>query len=293
MNPPQRPETRLVLITGLSGSGKTSVANAFEDLGYHTVDNLPLPLLEILLDDPGAVLPERSSLAVVADVRAPGFHEKFPKVWERLDRDRIRATLLFLEASDETLVRRFSETRRPHPLAMDQPVIEGIRQERELLTDIRGLAHRVLDTGAWNIHDVRTQIHREFAEHPAQDASLFLSVTSFGFKHGIPYGTDMLFDVRFLPNPHFEPELQPRTGLESEVMEYLEGAPEFSNVVERFTDLLLYLLPRFRDQDRSYLSVAVGCTGGRHRSVAVAVRLGELLDAAGWPARVLHRDVER
>lgn len=286
-------ETRLILITGLSGSGKTSVANAFEDLGYHTVDNLPLPLLEILLRDPQAVLPERSSLAVVADVRAPGFHEKFPKMWHGLDRQRIRATLLFLEASDETLVRRFSETRRPHPLALDRPVIEGIGRERELLKEIRGMAHRVLDTGAWNIHDVRTQIHREFADHPAQAASLFLSITSFGFKHGIPYGTDMLFDVRFLPNPHFEPELQARTGQEPEVMRYLEGHPEFSGVIDHFIDLLLYLLPRFRDQDRSYLSVAVGCTGGRHRSVAVAVRLGERLDAAGWPARILHRDVDR
>lgn len=293
MNPPARAKTRLILITGLSGSGKTSVANAFEDLGYHTVDNLPLPLLEILLRDPDAVLPERTSLAVVADVRAPGFHEKFPKMWHELDRSQIRATLLFLEASDETLVRRFSETRRPHPLAMDRPVIEGIRRERELLTDIRGLAHRVLDTGAWNIHDVRTQIHREFADHPAQDASLFLSITSFGFKHGIPYGTDMLFDVRFLPNPHFEPELQQQTGLDDDVMDYLQEREEFSGVVDRFTDLLLYLLPRFRDQDRSYLSVAIGCTGGHHRSVAVAVRLGERLEDAGWPARVLHRDVER
>lgn len=293
MSPPARSKTRLILITGLSGSGKTSVANAFEDLGYHTVDNLPLPLLEILLRDPAAVLPERTSLAVVADVRAPGFHEQFPKMWHGLDRSQVRATLLFLEASDETLVRRFSETRRPHPLAMDRPVIEGIRRERELLTDIRGLAHRVLDTGAWNIHDVRTQIHREFADHPAQDGSLFLSITSFGFKHGIPYGTDMLFDVRFLPNPHFEPELQQQTGLDDDVMDYLQDRAEFSGVVDRFTDLLLYLLPKFRDQDRSYLSVAIGCTGGHHRSVAVSVRLGERLEDAGWPARVLHRDVER
>jgi UPF0042 nucleotide-binding protein len=293
MTDPAGPPTRLVLITGLSGSGKTSVAHAFEDLGYHTVDNLPLPLLRVLLQDPGAVLPERSSLAVVTDVRAPGFHREFPRLWEEIDRSRLRVALLFLEASDETLLRRFSETRRPHPLAPDRPLLSGIREERELLADIRDLAHRVLDTGAWNIHDVRQQINREFAAHPEAAGGLVLSLTSFGFKHGVPYGTDMLFDVRHLPNPQWHPELRDRTGRDREVQEFLHREPSFVELVDRLADFLLFLLPQFRGQDRSYLSVAIGCTGGRHRSVAVAVAVGERLAAQGWSPTLEHRDLER
>lgn len=287
------PKLRLVLITGLSGSGKTSVANAFEDLGYHTVDNLPLPLLEILLAAPAKIVPDQTSLAVVADVRTPGFHEVLPRLWEQLDRERIQPTLIFLEAPDESLVRRFSETRRPHPLAVDRPVIDGIRQERQLLTDLRGLADRVFDTSEWNIHDVRQKINREFADHPAQGGGMFLSITSFGFKHGIPYGTDMLFDVRFLPNPHFVPGLREQTGRDEAVKVFLEEKAEFGELVERLSNLLLYLLPLYQAQDRSYLSVGIGCTGGRHRSVATAVQVGQRLADSGWPAQVLHRDVEK
>lgn len=292
------PRPRLVLVTGLSGSGKSSVGNALEDLGYYTVDNLPLPLLETFLKRPGELVPQHRHIAVVTDVRAPGFHEQLPRLVRDLDRRRLEVTLLFLEAPDETLVRRFSETRRPHPLALDRPVIEGIRKEREMLAELRGLADRVLDTGEWTIHDVRNQIYRAFAADPADPADLsgselVLSLTSFGFKHGIPYGTDMLFDVRFLPNPYFVPELKDQSGRDEGVRVYLDRQPAFAQVVERFRDLLLDLLPRFAEQNRSYLAVAIGCTGGRHRSVAVCEALRDALGEQGWGARVIHRDLER
>jgi len=288
---------RLVLVTGLSGSGKSSVGNSLEDLGYYTVDNLPLPLLRTFLESPGDLVPQHRRIAVVTDVRAPGFHQELPKLVRGLDRERLDVTLLFLEASDETLVRRFSETRRPHPLALDRPVIEGIRRERELLAGLRGLADRVLDTGEWTIHDVRNQIYRAFAAEPAggpdPQGGMIVSLTSFGFKHGIPYGTDMLFDVRFLPNPYFVPELKEQTGKDEGVRTYLHREPTFVEVVASFRTLLLDLLPRFAEQDRSYLAVAIGCTGGRHRSVAVCEALRDELADAGWSAQVIHRDLER
>jgi UPF0042 nucleotide-binding protein len=289
---------RLVLVTGLSGSGKSSVGNALEDLGYYTVDNLPLPLLRTFLKQPGELVPQHRHIAVVTDVRAPGFHEELPTLVRGLDRQRLDVTLLFLEASDETLVRRFSETRRPHPLAVHRPVIEGIRRERELLADLRGLADRVLDTGEWTIHDVRNQIYRAFAMDQAVEGGegepgMVVSLTSFGFKHGIPYGTDMLFDVRFLPNPYFVPELKDHSGRDAEVRDFLDRQPEFHDVVERFRDLLSDLLPRFESQNRSYLAVAVGCTGGRHRSVAGCEALRDRLAENGWGIQVIHRDLDR
>jgi UPF0042 nucleotide-binding protein len=190
-------------------------------------------------------------------------------------------------------VRRFSETRRPHPLAGDGPVIEGIRREREQLAELRGLADLVFDTSEWSIHEIRSQVYRGFATRPGERPAMQVSLVSFGFKHGIPYGTDLLFDVRFLPNPHFVAGLRERTGQEQPVLDYLEATPDFAEVNTRLADLLAFLLPRYRQENRSYVSVAVGCTGGRHRSVAVVERLKEALDEAGWPARVIHRDVAR
>jgi RNase adapter protein RapZ len=290
-SPPDK--AKLVVITGLSGSGKSVVAKCFEDLSYYTVDNLPLPLLRQFLDDPLGLVRGHDRIAVVADVRAPGFAEEFPRLYAEIDRERMEPVLLFLEASDEVLVRRFSETRRPHPLAQDRPAIEGIRRERELLADLRGRADRILDTSEWSIHEIRSQIYREFATHPGDEPGVVVSLVSFGFKHGIPYGTDLLFDVRFLSNPHFVPGLREKTGQDREVQEYLESEPEYEEVVRRLSDLLKYLLPLYRRENRSYVSVAVGCTGGRHRSVAVGERLQEALDAEGWPARLIHRDLSR
>jgi UPF0042 nucleotide-binding protein len=284
---------RLVIITGLSGSGKSVVAKCFEDLSYYTVDNLPLPLLRLFLDNPLDLVRGNDRIAVVTDVRAPGFAEEFPRLFAEIDRERIEPRLLFLESSDEVLVRRFSETRRPHPLAPDQPVIEGIRREREVLAELRARADMVFDTSAWSIHEIRNQVYREFAANPGEEPGMVVSLVSFGFKHGIPYGTDLLFDVRFLPNPHFVPGLREQTGQDDGVQAYLDQQPDFAELIDRLTDLLVFLLPRYRRENRSYLSVAIGCTGGRHRSVAAAERLKAALESQGWPARVIHRDIAR
>jgi len=284
---------KLVLITGLSGSGKSIVAKCFEDLGYYTVDNLPLPLLRRFLHDPLEHVRGVDRIAVVTDVRAPGFAEEFPRLLDEIDRDAYVVTLLFLESADEVLVRRFSETRRPHPLAMDRPVSEGIRRERELLAPLRARADMVFDSSQWSVHEIRNQVYREFASHPGEEPGMVLSLVSFGFKHGVPPGTDLLFDVRYLSNPHFVPGLREQTGQDPEVLEYLRKQPDFEEIVLRLTDLLVHLLPRYRRENRSYLSVAVGCTGGRHRSVAVCERLRVELETHGWPARLIHRDIAR
>ena len=290
---PEGGRPRLVLITGLSGSGKSVVAKCFEDLGYYTVDNLPLPLLKQFLERPLELVRGYDRIAVVTDVRAPGFADEFPRLFGEIDRAKVEPTLLFLEASDEILVRRFSETRRPHPLAPDKAVIEGILRERELLAELRARADMVFDTTTWSIHEIRTQVFREFASSPDEEPGMVVSLVSFGFKHGIPYGTDLLFDVRFLSNPHFVPGLREQTGQDAAVQEYLLRQPDFEEVVARIADLLLFLLPRYRQENRSYVSVAVGCTGGRHRSVAVGERLRTTLEQAGWPARLIHRDISR
>ncbi len=282
---------RLVLITGLSGSGKSSVAKCFEDLGYHTVDNLPLPLLREFLRRPLELVEDNDRIAVVTDVRAPRFAEELPRLIAEIDTERLEPTLLFLEASDQSLVRRFSETRRPHPLAGDSPLIEGIARERELLSEVRGQADMVLDTSEWSIHEIRNQIYRDFSEGTAEGPGMVVSLVSFGFKHGTPYGADLLFDVRFLPNPHFVPGLRELTGRDAPVREFLEGEAEYGEILDRLADLLRYLLPRYRRENRSYVSIAVGCTGGHHRSVAICEALSDRLADAGWAVRVVHRDI--
>ncbi|MGB5659445.1 MAG: RNase adapter RapZ [Thermoanaerobaculia bacterium] len=286
---------RLVLITGLSGSGKSSVAKCFEDLGYYCIDNLPLPLLREFLSRPLELGEGHEKISVVTDVRAAGFAAEFPRLVAEMDRRHLSVTLLFLEASEDALVRRFSETRRPHPLAGDRPLLDGIRQERELLAEVRGVADLVLDTSDWSIHEVRNQVFREFAGE-SSDPSLtgpVVSLVSFGFKHGIPPGTDLLFDVRFMSNPHFVPELQDLTGLDAAVRQFLDKLDDYHELLQKVEELLLFLLPRFSRENRSYVSVAVGCTGGRHRSVAVAEELANRLQNAQWSARVIHRDIAR
>jgi len=285
---------RLVLVTGLSGSGRSTVGKCLEDLGFHCVDNLPLPLLERFLADPLAGVPEDVDLAVVTDVRTPGFAERFPRLVEAIDREVVTPVLLFLEAGDETLVRRFSETRRTHPLAGGRPLIESIRRERELLAELRGAADRIYDTSEWTLHELRHQVYREFGERSeGGERGLDITITSFGFKYGIPYGTDLLFDVRFLPNPHFVADLRERSGEEAPVRRYLEEQDEYRELVSRLEDFLLYLLPNYEREERSYLSIGIGCTGGRHRSVAVARALVDRLGEHDWPVRLSHRDLER
>jgi UPF0042 nucleotide-binding protein len=201
---------QLVLITGLSGSGKSTVGKCFEDLGYYCVDNLPLPLLRNFLAKP--LVEGHRRIAVVTDVRAPGFASEFPRLFDEIDRDLVHPVLLFLEASDEVLVRRFSETRRPHPLGGQRPVIEGIRAERELMTEVRARADKLFDSSDWSIHEMRAHIYQDFGAESDRPPGLEVSLVSFGYKHGVPAGTDLLLDVRFLPNPYFVPGLRERTG---------------------------------------------------------------------------------
>lgn len=288
-----RQPVRLVLVTGLSGSGKSVVANAFEDLGYYTVDNLPLPLLEQFLERPSELVPGDRRIAVVADLRVPGFAEAFPELMQGLDRDRIDFTLLFLDASDEVLVRRFSETRRPHPLAPDASVSEGIQRERESMGELRARADTLFDTSEWTVHDLRKAVYDQFAGELEAAPSMVVNLFTFGFKRGLPPGPDLVFDVRFLDNPHFVPGLREKTGRDREVREYLEERAEYGELLDRLTDLLLWTLPRYRREHRSYLTVAVGCTGGRHRSVAVGEELRRRLGDEGWVVRLSHRDADR
>lgn len=284
---------QIVVITGLSGSGKSTVAKCFEDLDYYCVDNLPLPLLRELLAKPRELTGGKSHIAVVTDVRAPGFAGQFPALFREAEAADTPLTLLFLEASAETLVRRFSETRRPHPLSKELAVPDAIRRESEMLAELRGMADMVFDSSQWTIHEMRSKIYHAFGDRSRTGPAMQVSLVSFGFKFGIPVGSDLLFDVRFLPNPHFVEGLRPLTGCDEPVQSYLEGKDDYRELLSRLGDLLGYLLPRYQGENRSYLSVAVGCTGGKHRSVAIVEALRRELAAAGWSVKVEHRDIER
>ena len=283
---------RLLVISGLSGSGKSTAANALEDIGYYCVDNLPLTLLRAFLTDPLAHVGEHRLIAVVTDVRTPGSAEVLPELLAKIDRQRFELTVIFLEATEDALLRRYSETRRSHPIGVGtRPVIDGIRREKDLLAPLRGLADLILDTSEWSVHDVRREIHREFAE--GREAALTVSLVSFGFKHGIPAGSDLVFDVRFLPNPYFIPGLRELSGRDPEVREFMDAQDDFLELAERLDGLLAFLLPRYQQENRSYVTLAIGCTGGRHRSVALCELLSNSLATRDWSVRLRHRDVER
>lgn len=280
----------LLIITGLSGSGKTHVSRALEDVGWFCVDNLPSAMVPSF-----AELIERSHelrrSALVVDVRERGFPEAFPSVYGELRSGSLPASLLFLEADDRTLVRRFSETRRPHPLAGDEPPIEGIRAEREALRPIRKLADLILDTSRFTVHQLRDYV-RERYDVRSGGGRMVVSVTSFGFKYGVPPEADMVFDARFLPNPNFVPRLKRLTGSHPRVVEFLEEQPDTATLLRRLVSLLRFVLPRHEKEGRSYVTLAVGCTGGRHRSVMLANALGTAVEELGYTAQVYHRDVK-
>jgi UPF0042 nucleotide-binding protein len=280
----------VVIITGVSGSGMSSALKAFEDLGYFSIDNLPVQLIPtfVRLCDESS---EIDRTAFVVDVRSREFLGRFPRIHEELKSKGVNLTVLFLDADDEVLLRRYSETRRPHPLP-DQDVVVAIRQERELLREIRELSDFVIDTSEHTVHTLRDVIKDQFAEKTGAH-ELNVTISSFGFRHGLPRGLDMLFDVRFLPNPHFVPELRPFTGCDAAVIDYLRSESEVEDTIARFADLLAYLLPRFQREGKSYLSVGVGCTGGRHRSVMVAAAIGDRLSELGYKTKVMHRDIQK
>jgi RNase adapter protein RapZ len=283
---------QFVLITGLSGAGKGSVIKAFEDLGFYCVDNLPVNLIAKFAElsrQPGSRI-ERA--AVVVDIREGESLGQLPAIYTKLGQDGLETSLVFLEASDEALVRRFEETRRPHPLGRDLPVREGIRLERVLLKPIRQLADAVISTTRMNAHDLREFIQQRFGG-AKRHKHLLVSITSFGFRFGLPTDADLVFDLRFLPNPNYVASLKHRTGKDRAVRQYIRQFPETREFVRRLIDFVLYLLPKFVHEGKSYLNIALGCTGGRHRSVALAEEIGQILDREGYTIRVSHRDIGR
>ena len=285
-----KPESA-VIITGLSGAGKSYAQSTFEDLGFYCTDNLPVRMIEPLLEE--VTREGYRKVGVVVDVRTTGFAEDFPTIY----RDRIKkripeAMLIFLEASDEVLARRFSETRRPHPFDPEMPVVEAIAKERSSLAEVRNMADMVLDTSQFSVHELKAEVIRRF-ELPGYQREMMINIVTFGYKYVLPYNLDLMFDVRFLPNPHFVDELRPKTGLDREIVEYLEAKPEYTEFVKRLLDFVLYLLPQYENEMKSYLSIGIGCTGGRHRSVAIGERLREELTTAGYSVEMTHRDCKR
>ncbi len=280
----------LVIITGMSGSGKASVLKAFEDLGYYCVDNLPVELIprfaEMALQST-----EIRRTALVVDVREGSKLDQLPGILKAVRRT-IPTKVAFLEASDAALLRRFSETRRPHPLGIDAPVNTSIKAERRHLASIRALADIVIDTSKFNVHELRAHITERFREQ-ASGKSILVSCVSFGFRHGVPEEADLVFDVRFLPNPHFVPEFRALTGRDPRVVKYIQSFPQTKEFIRRISDLLVYLLPHYIHEGKSYLTISFGCTGGQHRSVMIAEEVGKRLHEAGYRVKITHRDMPR
>jgi UPF0042 nucleotide-binding protein len=282
----------LVIITGLSGSGKSYVQSTLEDLGFYCCDNLPLALIEPFLEEV-ASHEKADRVGIVVDVRTHNFANIFPSFYrDRLQQLVPNVVLIFLEASDEVLARRYSETRRPHPLAKDLPVEQAIQRERAELAEVKALANMVLDTSQFSVHELKAEVMKRF-QLKGYEVTMLVTIITFGFKYSMPYNLDLLFDVRFLPNPHFIEELRPKTGLDPEVIEYLKAQPEYDEFYERLIGFVDYLLPQYRKEMKSYLTIGVGCTGGKHRSVAIGQRLGEDLQRQGYSVEIVHRDSKR
>lgn len=283
-------QRELVILTGLSGSGKLSALKTFEDLGYYSVDNLPLELVSRFAD-----LVRQSTeierAALVVDVREGMRLDEFPALLKKVRRV-LPTRVVFLEASDDALVRRFSETRRPHPLGRGNTVVKSIRAERKRLEPIRNVADIVLDTTKFNVHDLRAHISAQF-EREESDRNLTISSNSFGFKNGVPAEADLVFDVRFLPNPHFVPEFRKLTGKDPRVAKYVRDFPQTTEFLDKTADMLKFLLPHYIKEGKSYLTVAFGCTGGQHRSVFIAEEMKKRLAGAGYRVKTSHRDMPR
>ena len=282
--------SRIVVISGMSGAGKSSALRAFEDIGYYCVDNLPPPLMNTfvgLCQRAGSGL-ERTALAI--DARTGGFLDDFAAAWQSLREREPGARLLFFDADDPSLVQRFSETRRPHPVASAHGVIDSIRAERDLLAPMRELADDVIDTTGYNVRTLREFLLGHFGQQESQPLSITL--TSFGFRGGVPQNADLVFDVRFLPNPYYDAQLRWQSGLDTPVREFVESQPATKQFLDHVEGLLAFLLPEYADEGKTYLTVAFGCTGGRHRSVAMACMVNEMLSRRGYSATVRHTDLE-
>jgi len=283
-------KTGLVIVTGMSGSGKGSVLRAFEDMGYYCVDNLPVDLIPKFAEL-CRTSSEMHRAALVVDIREGTALQRFPAIYRRF-RGKSRALLIFLEASDDALGRRFSETRRPHPLHKGKSLREGIEAERKALLPIREMADLVLDTSRFNVHDLRRHVTERFSG-TASDRSLVISCTSFGYRHGVPSESDLVFDVRFLPNPNYIPKFQHLTGKNAAVAEYIRSFPQTQEFMRRIAALLAYLIPHYVREGKSYLTISFGCTGGHHRSVHIAETIAQDLAERGFETKVTHRDIQK
>jgi UPF0042 nucleotide-binding protein len=283
------PAKHIVIITGMSGSGKSTAIRALEDAGFFCIDNLPVLLLPKLTELAGGGQIER--MALVVDVREGVFLKEAPRVLDEVRRAGHQLEVLFLDSSDDSLIRRFSETRRRHPLAPSGTVADGIAAEREALRDLRELADQVIDSSALNVHDLKRMVQARFSPEPATGPSL--SVMSFGYRHGVPPQADLVLDVRFLPNPYFVPELKGLTGKNPKVAAYVLEREETQQFLEKVVDLCRFLFPRYQKEGKAYLTVALGCTGGKHRSVAIAAELTRRLQEEIPRIQLWDRDIEK
>jgi UPF0042 nucleotide-binding protein len=286
--PAKKQARELVIVTGISGAGKASALKAFEDLGFHAVDNLPL---ELLPDFASLICKslEVESAAIVVDIREGQTLDRFPEILKQVKK-LLPTRVVFLDAQDAVLVRRFSETRRPHPLGRSETISRSIVEERQLLDSVRDVTDTLIDTSNFNVHELRAHIQARFG-HKDESRQMLVSCLSFGFKNGVPLDADMVFDVRFLPNPYFVPEFRKKTGRDRKVVEYICGFPQATEFLDRVTKLMLYLLPHYVKEGKSYLNVAFGCTGGQHRSVMMAEEMRKRLKKAGYYVKALHRDI--
>ena len=275
----------------MSGSGKASVLKAFEDLGYYCVDNLPVGLIQRFADLTKDS-PEVENAALVADIREGEQLQRLPAIIRSLKKQ-LNTTVVFLEASDEALLRRFSETRRPHPLGKDSTVRNALRRERRALQPIRAMADLVVDTSRFTVHELRAHITAKFSAVGGTDKDILVSIVSFGYKAGVPDDADLLFDVRFLPNPHFVPEFRRFTGRHPRVAKYIRSFPQTQEFIDRISELLIYLIPHYVREGKSYLTIGFGCTGGKHRSVMISEEVRKRLAKAGYRVKVVHRDSPR
>lgn len=283
-------QSELVIITGLSGSGKGTVLKAFEDFGYYAVDNLPIGLIpkfaELTKDSPNI-----QRAALVVDIREGAALERFPGMFRKLKR-KAGMRLLFLEADDATLVRRFSETRRPHPLGTDSSVANSVKSERKKLAPIRAVADMVIDTSKFNVHELRDYIRESFGAGKVEK-KIRVYINSFGFRHGVPADSDLVFDVRFLPNPNYVPGFKQLSGKHPAVARYIKAFPQSVEFIEKISDLLIYLLPHYIQEGKSYLTISFGCTGGHHRSVLIADEIRKRITRAGFKVSCAHRDLAK
>jgi UPF0042 nucleotide-binding protein len=288
---PVRGTRRFVILTGLSGAGKTQAIRALEDLGYFCVDNLPTMLMPMMAELASRADAGLEKVAIVADVREGGFLKQFPRVFRKLQAlPGIVPRLIFLEATQEALVRRFSETRRPHPLAPDRSVQEGIKEELKKMSTIRSMADLILDTSNLTVHELR-DVFMRMSRDDGGRAEMVVNLVSFGYKHGVPVDADLVFDVRCLPNPHFVDTLRPLTGRDAAVVRYMRRHAATKEFIDRLGSFLKFALPQYVQEGKSYLTVAIGCTGGRHRSVMLAEELKKsLAGVKGVKLRVKHRD---